>query len=417
MADSSGQSINRLAARKVASDLPKGRYGDGGGLYLQVSDTGAKSWLFRFKANGKARQMGLGSLMTISLADARIAAQAARKQVYDGFDPIEARKQKRNARNFESAIEKTFKECAVAYITSHQAAWKNAKHSLQWTSTLENHVFPEIGALSISAIDTAAVMRVLEPIWQTRTETASRVRGRVESILDWATVHGYRKGENPARWKGHLDKLLPAKTKVAKVKHFTALSYAQIGDFIVKLKGRDGIAAIGLEFLILTAARTGEVIGARWDEIEGDIWTIPEGRMKAGVEHRVPLSQLSLQTMDRARKASHSDFIFPGMDPKRPMSNMAFLKLLQRMGLKGITTHGFRSTFRDWAAEQTNYPREVAEMALAHSVSDKVEAAYRRGDLFDKRRLLMESWAAYCNTPSVERGQVLAMSLRVQEGV
>lgn len=403
------RAFNQLSARRVTAESKKGRYADGGGLYLQVSDSGAKSWLFRFKMDGRARQMGLGSVNTISLADARVAAHAARKLVYEGTDPIEDRKAKRNAKRLESVSEKTFQKCAAAYITSHQAGWKNTKHSAQWTSSLENHVYPEFGEISVSAVDTGLVMRVIEPIWRTHTETASRVRGRIEAILDWATVHGYRKGENPARWKGHLDKLLPKKSKVSKVNHFTALPYTEIGEFMVDLRKREGIAAIGLEFLILTAARTGEVIGAKWDEIVDDVWTIPEGRMKAGAEHRIPLSPLAVSALKRARKLSHSDYIFPGMDSKRPMSNMAFLKLIERMDLKGTTAHGFRSTFRDWAAEQTNFPREVAEMALAHTVADKVEAAYRRGDLFEKRRKLMEAWSTYVSKPKIANGAVISI--------
>ena len=412
MADTFSQSINRLSARKVASESRKGRYADGGGLYLQVGNGGAKSWLFRFKIAGTARQMGLGSVNTISLADARIAAQEARKLIYEGTDPIDARKAERNSRRLEGVKEKTFKECAVAYITSHQTAWKNPKHSAQWSSTLENHVFPVFGSLSVASVDVGLVMQALDPLWHTRTETASRVRGRIEAVLDWATVRGYRKGENPARWKGHLDKLLPPKSKVAKVKHFAALPYVEVGDFVIKLQDRDGIAAIGLEFLILTAARTGEVIGARWDEIDENVWTIPAERMKGAAEHRVPLTDMAAKTLERARAASHSEYVFPGMKPERPMSNMAFLKLLQRMGHGDITAHGFRSTFRDWAAEQTNFPREVAEMALAHSVSDKVEAAYRRGDLFEKRRKLMEAWAMYCGMSSAEKDNVVVIGAK-----
>ncbi len=403
--------MNKLTARRVASEKRKGKYGDGGGLYLQVSASGAKSWLFRFKMDGKAREMGLGSIHTIPLADARISAQAARKLIYDGVDPIEDRKAKRNALKLETVTEKTFKECAAAYITSHQAAWKNRKHAAQWTSTLEKYAFPEIGDLSVASVDTGAVMRVLEPIWRTRTETATRVRGRVEAVLDWAKVQGYRKGENPARWKGHLSVLLPKKSDIAKVKHHSALPYSEIGDFLVELRGREGVVAIGLEFLILTAGRTGEVIGAQWDEFDGAVWTVPADRMKMGIEHKVPLSKPAIMAVDRARKVSSSKvYVFPGMSGEKPISNMAFLKLLERMGYENLTGHGFRSTFRDWAAEQSSFSREVAEKALAHALPDKVEAAYQRGDLFEKRRKLMEAWAVYCGTPSEVRGQVIKLS-------
>lgn len=406
------QSFNRLTARGVATETKAGRHGDGGGLYLQVSDRGAKSWLFRFKMAGtsKERQMGLGSVRTVSLAEARAEALDARKLVLSGIDPIKARNDKRNKLRLESAKTQTFRQCSVAYITSHQSGWKNSKHIKQWTSTLEKYAYPIFGDLSVSSIDTGLVMKVIEPIWVTRTETASRVRGRIESILDWAAVHGYRKGENPARWKGHLDNLLPRKSKVAKVRHFPALPYTEIGKFMTALRKREGVAALALEFLVLTAARTNEVIGARASEVAGSVWTIPADRMKAGAEHRVPLSEVALDVIARAQLVSSSDFLFPGLSEGRPLSNTAFLALLKRMGRKDITAHGFRSTFRDWAAEQTSYPREVSEMALAHTVSDKVEAAYRRGDLFEKRRRLMDTWATYCGTASAEGGRVLTMA-------
>jgi len=418
MTDSFGHSMNRLSSRKVSTIADKGRYADGGGLYLQVSGNGAKSWLFRYRrgltSTGKPRirEMGLGGLNTFTLAESRQEAATCRKLLYENVDPIEHRQAKRNEQNLDAASEKTFKDCAVAYITAHQAAWKNQKHSAQWVSTFENHVFPTIGNLSIAAIDAGLVMRTLEPIWYTKTETASRVRGRIESVLDWAAVHGYRKGDNPARWKGHLDKLLPAKSKIAKVKHFPALPYTEIGSFIPTLQNRDGIAAIGLEFLILTAGRTGEVIGAKWDEFDGSVWTIPADRMKAKIEHRVPMSNQAVRCLERAKEVASSEYMFPGVRREKPMSNMAFLKLLQRMGHGDITAHGFRSTFRDWASEQTNFPREVAEMALAHTVVDKVEAAYRRGDLFEKRRLMMEAWAIYCSTPNEVTGKVVPIYSR-----
>jgi integrase len=294
----------------------------------------------------------------------------------------------------------TFKDCAERYIEAHRPGWKNPKHAKQWPSTLEDYVYPVFGPIPVQAVDVGLVMKALEPIWKTKPETASRVRGRIESILDWATARGYRQGENPARWRGHLDKLLPARGKVQKVKHHAALPYGEMGDFVAELRGQEGVAARALEFLILTATRTGEVIGARWDEFDlaKKVWTVPGERMKAGKEHRVPLSERALAIIEEMKGQGVNDhpFLFPGGRPGKPLSNMAMLKLLQRMDRGDLTAHGFRSTFRDWAAEMTHFPTEVAEMALAHTVSDKVEAAYRRGDLFQKRRELMEAWARYC---------------------
>jgi integrase len=317
----------------------------------------------------------------------------------------------------------TFRECAEAYIAAHKAGWRNPKHAAQWPSTLETYVHPVFGALPVQAVDVGLVMKALEPIWQTKPETASRVRGRIEAALDWATARGYRKGENPARWRGHLDKLLPARGKVRKVEHYPALCYVEMGDFIAGLREQGGVAPRALEFLILTATRTGEVIGARWEEFDlaEKLWTVPGARMKAGKEHRVPLSGRALAITDEMEAARINDheFVFPGGKPRKPLSNMAMLKVLQRMGRGDLTAHGFRSSFRDWAAERTAFPHEVAEMALAHTVSDKVEAAYRRGDLFQKRRQLMEAWAKHCETHKAS-GEVVNLPLessrRIQSG-
>jgi integrase len=375
---------------------------DGGGLYLQVTNGGARTWIYRFMLNRRAREMGLGPLHTISLAEAREKARECRKLRLEGIDPIEARKAKRGEERLAAATAMTFQECAEAYIAAHKAGWKNPKHAAQWPSTLETYVYPMFGSLPVQAVDVGLVMKALEPIWQEKPETASRVRGRIESILDWAAARGFRKGENPARWRGHLDNLLPARSKVRKVEHHPALPYAEMGEFIAALREQGGVGARALEFLILTAARTGELIGARWDEFDlgANMWTIPTERMKAGKEHRVPLSGRALAIIEEMKAARVNDhpFVFPGGRQGRPLSNMAMLQLLRRMGRHGLTAHGFRSTFRDWAAEQTHFPTEVAEMALAHTVSDKVEAAYRRGDLVQKRRELMEAWARYCET-------------------
>ena len=294
----------------------------------------------------------------------------------------------------------TFAACAERYIASHKVGWRNPKHAAQWPATLGTYVYPVFGSLPVQAVDVGLVMKAIEPIWVQKPETAGRVRGRIERVLDWATARGYRQGENPARWRGHLENLLPKKSKVRRVEHHAALPYVEIGAFMAELRQQEGVPARALEFAILTAARTGEVIGAKWDEIDLDerLWTVPAERMKAGKEHRVPLSDVALAIVEERRKIQQDDHIFPGGKAGRPISNMAMLMLLRRMGRGDLTAHGFRSSFRDWAAERTTFPAEVAEMALAHTVSDKVEAAYRRGDLFQKRRYLMEAWAKFCAT-------------------
>jgi integrase len=344
--------------------------------------------------------MGLGSAADMSLAEARERASDCRKLLRDGIDPIEHRKVERAKVALAEAKSLTFKACAEAYMASHRVAWRNPKHADQWSSTLEKYAYPVFGSQPVQTVDIGLVMKVLEPMWTEKPETASRLRGRIEAILDWATVRGYRQGDNPARWRGALQSLLPARSKVRRVEHHPALPYAQVGTFVAKLRTQDVTAARALEFLILTATRTSETIGARWDEIDLDaaLWTIPGSRIKAGKEHRVPLSAPAVEVLRQQSQAATSAFVFPGARGERPLSNMAMLALLKRMGRSDLTAHGFRSTFRDWAAEQTNYPREVAEMALAHAVGDKVEAAYRRGDLFEKRQRLMAEWARYCDT-------------------
>jgi integrase len=390
--------IGKLTALSVSQAKRRGYYGDGGGLFLQVSFSGSKSWVFRFRDGGRLREMGLGPTHTITLAEARQRALECRRLRLDGGDPIELRHAKRLAAKLDAAKVMTFRQCAEAYIDAHKAGWRNAKHAAQWLATLTAYVYPVFGALPVQAVDVALVMKVLEPIWSVKPETASRVRGRIESVLDWATARGYRTGENPARWRGHLENLLPKRSMVRRVEHHAALPYPEIGAFMGELRQQEGIAARALEFAILTAARTGEVIGARWSEfsIPHELWTVPAARMKAGKEHRVPLSGTALALIEKMAEIRQSDFVFPGGKAGRPISNMAMLMLLRRQGRHDLTAHGFRSTFRDWAAEQTNFPSEVAEMALAHSVSNQVEAAYRRGDLFQKRRELSEAWATFC---------------------
>lgn len=391
--------VKQLTALAVSKMKEPGLYADGGGLYLRVGPTGAKSWIFRYMLNGRRHDMGIGPEHTIKLPDARLKAEELRKQLIDDQDPLQVREDQRLARKLEAAKTMTFKECAEAYIKAHAPGWKNAKHGDQWRNTLAAYAYPHIGDLPVQSIDVGLVLKVLTPIWDSKTETATRVRGRIESIIGWATVRNYRNGDNPARWKGHLDHLLAPRAKVQKVEHHPALAIEEMGTFMSALRKQEGVAAKGLEFLILTAARTGEVIAARWEEFDlgKKLWIVPPERMKAGREHRVPLSESALSVLEAMKTADLSDeFVFPGTRPKKPLSNMAFLQLLKRMKRDGLTVHGFRSTFRDWAAERTNFPREVAEMALAHTVSDKVEAAYRRGDLLEKRFKMMEEWANFC---------------------
>jgi integrase len=365
-----------------------------------VSAGGAKSWIFRFMLDGRSREMGLGPVHAIPLADARKRAAECRRMRFDGIDPIQARRAERGQKKLDAAKSMTFDACAAAYIDAHKAGWRNAKHIDQWSNTLATYASSVFGSLPVQAVDIGLVMKALEPIWQTKSETASRLRGRIESVLDWATAREYRKGDNPARWRGHLDKLLPARSKVQRVEHHPALPYDELAGFVAMLRSQEGIAARALEFLILTATRTGEVIGGRWDEIDfGEkIWVVPAARMKAGREHRIPLSVAAVAILEGMKKIRESDFVFPGGKKGKPLSNMAMLAVLKRMDRGDLTNHGFRSSFRDWAAERTNFPREVAEMALAHTVGDKVEAAYRRGDLFQKRRQMMDGWARFCGT-------------------
>jgi integrase len=303
-----------------------------------------------------------------------------------------------------------FRQCAEAYIASHRTGWRSEKHAKTWSATLEAYAFPVFGDLPVQQVDVALVMKVLEPIWKTKTETASRLRGRIEAVLNWGKTRGYRGGENPAAWKGHLENLLPSRSKVRKVKHHPALHCGEIGAFMAALRAQEGIPARALEFTILMAARSGEVRGARHIELDADalIWTIPGERMKGGREHRVPLSAPAQAIVIEMRKHAVDDLVFPGHKAKRPLNEGAMLEVLDRMGHGHLTVHGFRSTFRDWAAEQTAFSSEVVEMALAHAVGDKVEAAYRRGDLFEKRRRLMEAWAAYCAAPA-KAGKVVPM--------
>jgi integrase len=388
----------RLTALKVTRAKKPGYIADGGGLYLRVTSTGTKSWMLRYQLAGEPHYMGLGPIDLVSLAEARDKAIEARRLLLDGHDPLTARRKRRQG----EVNSRTFAQCATAYVTAHEAGWGNPKHRAQWRASIEQHVNPVLGAMPVSAIDTPDILRALEPLWRSRTETAVRLRARVEAVLDWARVHGYRSGENPARWRGHLDALLPSPSRVRKVEHHAAMPYADVPAFMAALRTRPEAAARAFEFLILTAVRSGEAIGARWDEIDiaSATWTIPASRMKSGKEHRVPLSP---RAMDIISDAPVGEYVFPGRTPRRHMSSAALLRTLKRMGITGVTVHGFRSSFRDWAGDRTSYPRDTVEMALAHAIGNATEAAYRRGDAFDKRRQLMEAWAGFCSTPAAER--------------
>ena len=410
--------INRLTALQVQKLSKPGYHADGAGLHLCVKATGGKSWIFRYRFGGKEREMGLGPLHTVSLAEAREKALAQRKMLLEGVDPLAAKQASEVQRKLAEASVITFDSAATSYIASHRAGWKNEKHVQQWQNTLATYAFPKIGQLPVAAIDTGLVLSVLQQetgedkaqLWHAKTETASRLRGRLESILDWAAFRGYREGENPARWKGHLEHELPARSKVQKIEHHAALPYAELGAFMVELRKREGFSARALEFAILCASRSGEVRGATWAEIDlpGRIWTVPAERMKAGKEHRVPLSDEAVKLLEALPRIVGNDYVFPAPRGGQ-LSDMALTAVLRRMERGGLTQHGFRSTFRDWAGETTAYPREVCEHALAHKLADGVEAAYQRGDLLAKRARLMADWARYCGTVQGSAENVVAM--------
>lgn len=368
------------------------------GLAISVKAESSRSWILRYYQNGRRRDMGLGPYPEVSLAQARDIAAAKRALIREGVDPIEQRKEARAKLRSEIESRITFEAAAGKYIESHRRGWKNVKHSLQWGMTLEKYAYPVIGSKSAMEIELQDILKVIEPIWETKTETASRLRGRIESILDWATVRGYRQGANPARWKGNLDMLLPARNKISKVRHFDALPWTECPDFYAELGRRNGISAEALKFCILTACRSGEVRGARWSEIdlERRVWTIPKERMKAEREHRVPISEKAAELLQTLPRFLGEDMVFANSKGGE-LSNMALLQMLRGIQTS-CTVHGFRSSFRDWAGESTHFPREVIEHALAHQLKDKAEAAYARGDLFAKRVGLMEAWASYLVT-------------------
>ena len=386
--------INRLNARAVATTTKHGRHADGGGLYLSISPNGGRRWVFLFRWHGKPTEIGFGSARDVALARARELASQARAKLAEGINPKEARRALKGV---------TFGECADRLIEAMRPSWRNDKHVAQWEMTLRDYAAP-LRRLPVDKISTDDVLLALKPIWSKKAETASRLRGRIERVLDAAKAQGLRSGENPARWRGHLDQLLPKRQQLARG-HHAAMSYADVPSFMADLQSRQATAALALEFAILTAARSGEVLGARWVEfdLERAVWTIPAARMKAGREHRVPLSRRALKIVKAMHQVRDGDFVFPGQKAAMPLSVMALGMVLRRMSIKDATVHGFRSAFRDWAAECTNFTNEVCEAALAHVIANKAEAAYRRGDLFDKRRKLMEAWAVFCAASKADK--------------
>jgi integrase len=392
-----------LTAAQVEKGTKPGRYGDGAGLYLLVRSRQAKFWLFRYTHGGKMREMGLGPAKgptAVPLSQARAKARQLHAVVREGRDPLAEREAEKAKAQAEAARAKaaamTFGEVADMYIAAYEQGWRNPKHRQQWHNTLRDYVLPAIGDLPVGSVDTSAVVRIIEPLWREKTETASRLRGRIERVLDYAKARGWREGENPARWRGHLDKLLPGRSKMQRVAHHAAMPWREIGAFMQRLRQDSNIGARCLEFLILTACRSGEVRGARWNEIDltHALWTIPAQRMKAGREHRVPLSEPAMAVLQKMAQFGTDGFVFPGLKAAAALSDRTLARLCP-----GCTVHGMRSTFRDWCAETTPYPRELAEAALAHALRDKVEAAYQRGDLLEKRRRLMTDWAKFCTRP------------------
>jgi integrase len=381
-----------LNARKVETAKP-GKYGDGGNLYLIVSSKGSRKWVLRFTWRGRPKEMGLGNAANVPLADARAKAVAAMRQVAQGVNPIVERRK-------DIGIP-TFGELADSVCEALSTGFKNDKHKAQWKSTLKTYAAP-LRSMPVDTVATGDVIAVLKPIWTSKAETASRVRGRIEKVLDAARAKGLRKAENPARWRGHLDHLLPCPSKLSRG-HHAAMPYEDIATFMNRLQQQQSLGASALELCILTAARSGEILGMRWPEVdfEKGVWTVPASRMKAGREHRVPLATRAITILRGLEETKVSEFVFPGQVRGKPLSSMAMAMVLRRMKIQNATVHGFRSSFRDWAGNETSFPREVVETALAHVIGDKAEQAYRRSDALEKRRKLMNAWAAYCSAQTV----------------
>ncbi len=389
--------LSAKAVEKLARDGKAGLTNDGKGLYFKVTKTGSTSWIFRYKMNYKSRDMGLGPYPEIGLAEAREQATRARLLILEGKDPLEVRRDAQEELKRAEEAPASFKTVAEEYIDSHRAGWKSAKHAQQWANTLSTYAYPVIGHLAPSEIKTQHILEILKKIWKDKTETASRVRNRIELVLDAAKARGLREGENPARWRGHLDKLLPRRSKVQVTKHHPALPWKEVPTFMANLSQLPGSSYRAMEMTILTATRTSEVLNAQWSEIDlaDRVWTIPAVRMKTPRDHRVPISDALLALLVNLPRLEANPFLFPGLRPGKPLTNMAMLMALRRMGNSHLTMHGFRSSFRDWAGEATSHPRDVCEQALAHTIGNAVEAAYRRGDLFEKRRRLMQEWSDF----------------------
>jgi integrase len=399
--------IGKLTALQVQRATKRGMLNDGAGLYLQIGEGGSKSWILRYKRDGKSHYFGLGALHTIGLADARQKAVEARRLLLDGKDPLAERRASRAA--VAKAV--TFREAGEAYIAAHAPGWRSDKHLRQWEQSLANYVHSMIGDMKVDAIGVVDVLRVLTPIWTEKPETANRVRNRIELILDAAKARGLRSGENPAAWRGHLDKLLPPRSKVRRVEHFAAMPYRDVAEFMTELRRQDSVPAKALQFAVLTAARSNEALGARWDEIDlldRKLWTVSASRVKSGREHRVPLSDPALSILHEMAAIRSNDFVFPGR--RGPLSAVMLQLALKRMGREGATVHGFRSAFRDWAGNETHFPREICEQALGHVVGNQVEQAYRRDTALEKRRKLMDAWADFCELSA--RGQVIPFVAR-----
>lgn len=404
--------LHRLTALKIGKLDAPGHYPDGGNLYFQISQTGSRSWVFKFTLRGKSREMGLGPLSSVSLAAARVEAAKCRDLLRDGIDPIEARKVELSKRAQETTGPRLFRAAAAAYIAQHRDGWKNKKHAQQWENSLTTYAYPILGDLDVRDIDTALIVRVLQPIWMAKRETAFRLRGRLECILDAEKALGNREGENPVRWRGHLDKLLPKQNRRKKIKHHPALPWQELPEFMRELRAVADPTARMLEHLILTAVRTQEVLYARPEEfaLEYRVWTVPGERMKMELPLRVPMSDRLVELVKEATEGARDGWLYPGRKKGKPYSNMAMLKVLERMGYGHITVHGFRSTFRDWVAECTEYADSLAEKALAHAIQNESEAAYRRGDMLERRRKMMNDWARFC---AGETATVIALEPRL----
>ena len=395
--------LHRLSALKVEKAKRPGMYADGGGLYLRVAEGGSKQWIYRYVTNDRCRDMGIGPVHVLTLAEAREKARDASKLRLEGVDPIASKRARMAALKAAEAKAMTFGDCVKGFIKDNEASWTSRKHRQEWERSLIKYAFPLLGSLPVAAIDTPLVLRVLKPIWSTTPESASRVRGRIENVIGWATIHGYRSGDNPARWNGHLEHALPA---VVKGDHHAALPYAEVPAFMTKLREQTSVPAKCLEFLILTGTRLDEAREATWDEIDLDqrLWIIPASRMKGRREHRVPLSTAALAVLQDMLATRQSDYVFPGVYSGKAIGKNTPRGLVRQLIGRHVTVHGFRSSFRDWAAERTNFPEYVAEKALAHTVPSAVERAYQRGDLFEKRRRLMDAWADYCAKPVAAAG-------------